>query len=164
VAWGYVQLSVFGHVTAKVTAKVAVLIEGIGAKITGGKKTIIKKSTAKEWCDYYGLPIKKGVVVLFKALDDNYKSGHGFLYKPGTVPIAPDWDGGKEECGGGLHFSPHPIMTQEFMPKAKRYMACPVKLSDIVVHPNGSYPQKIKSKGCCGPIWEVDLYGEKKVE
>lgn len=43
----------------------------------------------------------------------------------------------------------------------KHYMACPVKLSDIVVHPNGDYPQKVKAKSCCAPIWEVDRDGNK---
>jgi hypothetical protein len=40
-------------------------------------------------------------------------------------------------------------------------MACPVALKDIVVHPDGLYPDKIKAKGCCAPVWEVDSDGNK---
>ena len=60
----------------------------------------------------------------------------------------------------GLHFSPHPKMALDFNPTAKRFVACQVKLSDIAVHPDGSYPQKIKAKGCCGPVVEVDRNGK----
>ncbi|MFO0919463.1 MAG: hypothetical protein U0872_14280 [Planctomycetaceae bacterium] len=65
-------------------------------------------------------------------------------YTPGSVPVAPDWDGGEKECGGGLHFSPHPVMTEEFISDPKRFCACPVLLSDIAVHPDGYSPQKVK--------------------
>src|SRR3990167_9454272 len=62
--------------------------------------------TAKEWCDYYGVEVKKGIATLFKAVDDDYSTlnarSKGIFYTPGSMPIAPDWDGGKAECGGGL--------------------------------------------------------------
>lgn len=82
-------------------------------------------------------------------------------YTPGTSPTAPDWDGGEAECGGGLHFSPAPAMTLEFHSKAKKFVACPIKLKDIVVHPDGSYPHKIKAKGVTGgKCYEVDREGK----
>jgi hypothetical protein len=37
----------------------------------------------------------------------------------------------------------------------------PVALRDIVVHPEGQYPEKIKAKGCCGPVWQVACNGKK---
>lgn len=24
-----------------------------------------------------------------------------------------------------------------------------------------TYPEKIKAKGCCAPVWEVDIHGNK---
>src|SRR3990167_5874861 len=30
--------------------------------------------TAKEWCDYYGVEVKKGIATLFKAVDDDYST------------------------------------------------------------------------------------------
>lgn len=78
---------------------------------------------------------------------------------PRSVPAAPDWDGGNRECGGGLHFSPHPRMTSEFHSEAKHFLACPVALADMAVHPDGQYPQKCKAAKCCAPVYEVDIDG-----
>jgi hypothetical protein len=75
------------------------------------------------------------------------------------MPEAKDWDGMARECGGGLHFSPHPVMALEFNTSAVKFVACPVALEDIVVHKNAQYPQKIKAKRVCAPIWEVDREG-----
>ena len=98
--------------------------------------------------------------MLYKALNANCSSGYGFDYTPGTVPAAPDWDGGKAECGGGLHFCSSPLHALAFFSDATRFMACPVRLKDIVVHKDAQYPTKVKAKGCCGPVYEVDRYGE----
>src|SRR5438445_308633 len=70
-------------------------------KVKGGKviKTALPKSVL-QWCSFYGVPIKSGIVILFKAVTDKFKSNYnGFDYTPGTLPKAPDWDGGKLECG-----------------------------------------------------------------
>ena len=40
-----------------------------------------------------------------------------------------------------------------------RFVACPVRLADIVVHPNGIYPDKVKASGVCAPVYEVDQDG-----
>ena len=39
-------------------------------------------------------------------------------------------------------------------------VVCPVALKDIAVHPSGRYPEKVKAKGCCGPVYEVDEDGK----
>src|SRR5574341_50999 len=109
VAWGYAQLSVRGHVVAQCAQNVAVLIEA-GATVEGGKQTFVQRSTPAEWCDYYGVAVVNGVATVFKAVGDDYRSPRGADYTPGTTPVAPDWDGGIAECGGGLHFSPTPAM------------------------------------------------------
>ncbi len=164
-AWGYVQLSLAGAVIAKAVATVAVLIRGTKAKVRGGKQTRIKLKTAADWCGFYGVPIKRGIAVLFKAVRDDFKtSQHGFLYQPGTTPSAPDWDGGKQECGGGLHFSPSPNAAREFDGGATKYIACPVKVSEIAIHPDGQYPQKCKAPRVCAPCWEVDRSGKRVAE
>ena len=159
VAWGYTQLSVVGGVQASCTENVSVLIEG-KAKVEGGKQTFVQRQTPTEWCDYYGVKHTDGIAIVYKAVDSSYVSPKGGNYKPGTIPMAPDWDGGKKECGGGLHFSPCPAMARAFNPNATRYLACPVALADIAVHPDGDYPEKIKARGCCAPVYEVDEDGE----
>ena len=117
--------------------------------------------TAEQWCEFHGVEASDGVVTLFKAVSAEFKSGYGFDYAPGTTPEAPDWDGGEAECGGGLHFSPRPAKALQFMPEAKRFVACPVKLDDIAVHENAIYPDKVKAPRCCAPVWECDIDGNR---
>src|SRR3990167_1371056 len=152
----------WGDVTAKLSATCSAVIHGDTAKITGGHQVKVPRQSVEDWCDYYGVTITKGVVVLYKAVRSDFSASRGGVsYQPGTTPAAPDWDGGKEECGGGLHFSPSPGMALEFFGEAKRFVACPIKLSEIVVHWNGDYPQKVKAAGCCGPVYEVTRHGDR---
>jgi len=161
-ARGYVQLSIFGAVIAKAASTVSVLIHGTRSKVAGGKKTRVNLKTGANWCSYYGVPVKAGVAVLYKAVRDDFKTGKfGFLYQPGTKPISPDWDGPARECGGGLHFSPSPRAALEFDSEATRFVACPVKVSEIVIHPNGSYPQKCKAPRVYQPCYEVNEDGDR---
>jgi hypothetical protein len=165
-AWGFVQISTKGSVSGTASANVAVLTDG-AAKIKGGKQTVVSVSTPAEWCEYYGVVVRRGVAILYKAVNDDYTScqatpaGQKIAYAPGTKPVAPDWDGGARECGGGLHFSPTPAMARSFNENAVRFMACPVKLADISVHWNGNYPEKCKARGVAGNgCYEVDEDGE----
>jgi len=114
-----------------------------------------------EWCDYYGIAVLSGIAVLYKAVCDDYLSAHGVSYRPGaSPPVAADWDGGTAECGGGLHFSPHPAMAGGFDSSATRYVACPVALSEMrPPRETDEYPNKIKARRVCGPIVEVDRLG-----
>ncbi|HRQ74277.1 MAG TPA: hypothetical protein PLU35_14740, partial [Phycisphaerales bacterium] len=120
-------------------------------------------TTASEWCDRYGVTVADGVATLYKCVDEGYRSNYhgGISYAPGTIPEAADWDGGVLECGGGLHFSPHPAMTLEFWGKEvePRFVACPVRLDDIAVRADAGMPQKIKARRCCAPVYEVDIDG-----
>jgi len=131
------------------------------AKVTGGVLIQLPAiTTAEDWCDFYGVEPKDGIVILFKGLDDHYQSSREFVWTPGSVPVAPDWDGGMAECGGGLHFSPRPSATRQFAPEATRFVGCPVRLSDIRPPKEADkYPAKVKASGCCGPVFEVDLDG-----
>jgi hypothetical protein len=131
-------------------------------KVSGGIIVRIPQlKTAKEWCRRYGIKVKDGIALLYKSIDSNYKSARGGDYTPKSTPVANDWDGGKKECGGGLHFSPVPSAALEFYNKPNnRFVACPVALKDMR-HPKSTdqYPNKIKAKGCCGPVWECDIEG-----
>ena len=152
VAWGS------SHVEA--SSLVAVHQHSTDSKVSGGVVIVVKApKTPAEWCEYYGARIEDGHAILFKGVDENFKSPHGICYAPGTMPTAPDWDGGKHECGGGLHFSPSPLATLEFNASAKRFIACPIKLEEIAVHPKPSYPNKVKAPRVAKPCYEVDRYG-----
>jgi hypothetical protein len=124
--------------------------------------------TSSDWCEYYGVEAFDGVVILYKGVNADYcTSGHTrrnglnpVSYAPGCSPAAEDWDGGIAECGGGLHFSPSAAATLEFNSEAKHFIACPVRLADIVVHKNAQYPNKVKAPGVCAPCYEVDITGK----
>ena len=146
----------------------SITIHGQKVHVKGGVQIKIPEVfTAKEWCDYYGVEVKKGIATLFKAVDDDYSTNNarakGIFYTPGSKPIAPDWDGGKAECGGGLHFSAHPMMALDFNPKAKKFIACPIRLKDIHPCKNAQYPSKIKTKSVCGAVWEIDRNGKRVI-
>lgn len=56
------------------------------------------------------------------------------------------------------------IWTASGSTQATRFVACPVKVSEIAVHPNGMYPDKVKAPGCVGKVWECDIDGERLKE
>jgi hypothetical protein len=129
---------------------------GPGVVVSGGTATdAARPRTAEEWCAYYGVPLNNGIAVLYKAVDEKFESYHGTSYRPGSEPRAPDWDGGDQECGGGLHFSPRPTFALPAPTDDMRFVACPVRVEDIAFHPNGIYPDKVKAAGVCGPVFEV---------
>lgn len=53
------------------------------------------------------------------------------------------------------------MMARSFNDAATKYVGCPVALADIAVHPDGCYPEKVKARGCCAPVFEVDEDGER---
>lgn len=123
-----------------------------------------------KWCKYLHVTVKDGIVILYKAVNFYYRSSYHdnknkatwIIYKPGSIPTAPDWDGGQEECGGGLHFGPTPYRAGAYFKGhgIVRYLACPVAISDI--RPPSRLDlndDKIKAWKCCAPIWEVNGYG-----
>jgi hypothetical protein len=161
-AFGAAILRVFSCAAVIASAMVTVVIHGCKEKVTGGSQIKVQQpKTPREWCEFYGAEIVDGHAVLYKGVGDNWLSPKGGDYTPGTVPQCADWDGGKEECGGGFHFSPHPLMTLEFNSAATKFVACPVLLSEIAVHENAKYPNKVKASGCCAPTWEVDRKGKR---
>jgi hypothetical protein len=160
-AWGNVFVRLFSALKIKASAHVAIMRHGPAKSLDGGRVLEANKpSTPADWCDHYGVAVENGVATLYKALDEDFSTDRAraknISYAPGQTPAAPDWDGGVEECGGGLHASPHPKMALEFNSTAKRFAACPVKLEGISVHPDGYYPHKVKFSGCCAPCYEVD--------
>ena len=166
VAWGNVFIRLFSALKITASASVLIMLHGKAKSITGGKRVkAAVPTTATKWCAHWGVKVTKGIALVFKGVDDDYSTDHArqhyIFYTPGTKPQADDWDGGREECGGGLHFSPIPKMALEFNPQATRFVACPVRLKDISVHTDARYPQKIKAKGCCAPVYEVDKNGKR---
>ncbi len=147
----------------KITASISVVVMAhTSDKVIEGGQVVCAAipKTAEEWCDLHGVEVVDGVATLYKALNEDFTSPHGMSYAPGSTPVAPDWDNGKAECGGGLHFSPSAAQARSFHDSAKRFTACYVRLSDMRGPKEGDqYPEKAKAKGCCAPCIEVDING-----
>ena len=159
-ASGSATVRASGSATVRASKFVGITIHGKDVKSRGGRVIRIPViETASAWFEFYGVNPKNGVAVLFKAVGKDFKSKRGMLYAPGSKPKAPDWDGGEEECGGGLHFSPHPFMALKFDYDAVKFVGCPVKVSEIVVHKKAQYPDKVKAPRVFGPCFEVDIDG-----
>ena len=163
-AWDSSQISTAGRVAIRAHGpRVTIAAEQID-QITGTPAHVIHRQplrTSEAWCEAYELTPVDGIVVLYKAVGEDYRSAHGVAYTPGSTPTASDWDGGRAECGGGLHFSPRPSFAREFFREAPRFVACPVRLTDIrPPDARDVYPQKVKAAGCAGPVREVTIEGD----
>jgi hypothetical protein len=165
VAWESSHVVAWGSSHVVATPQVAIHQHSADAKVKGGVVIVVKMpKTPLEWCEFYGAKIEDNHAILFKGVNDNFKSPRGGDYTPGTMPEAPDRDLPEyrgQECGGGLHFSPHPPMTFEYNSSATKFVACPVKLEDIFVHPEAEMPNKVKAPRVSLPCYEVDRYGKK---
>ena len=160
-AWGSTIVRVWGAASVEASKHVSVTRHGDQSKVSGGVVCQVPGiTTAEEWCEFYGVEVENGVATLYKAVDGDFRSRYGMSYRPGSKPQAPDWDGGERDCGGGLHFSPSPSFALQFQPSAARYVACPVRVEDIVVNPVVRFQDKVKAKGVCAPVYEVDEWGE----
>lgn len=155
-AFGASMVRARGQLALETSDGVAVMRHRQGSAAAGATAPVdTRPGTAAEWCRYYGVPVEDGVAVLFKAVDDEFDSYHGTSYRPGSLPAAPDWDGGERECGGGLHLSPRPTFALAAPDDDMRFVACPVRLTDIAVHPRPVYPDKVKARAVCAPVYEV---------
>lgn len=117
--------------------------------------------TPADWCAFYGVAVNNDIAILYKAVDDDFSTNYArpkqIFYTPVSTPVAPDWDGGAEECGGGLHFSPWPALVYDYMFPPVHIIACPVRLDDMAVFPQPEFPTKIKARAVSAPCFEVDL-------
>ena len=77
------------------------------------------------------------------------------------MPEDEQWDGKKRECsrGGGLNFSPTPYHTRQFVTNPDHYLECRVKLDELVIHWDGTYPEKVCARRVVAPLVEVDIDG-----
>ena len=167
-ASGSATVRASGSATVRASRYVAVTVDrgrGSKAKVQGGVLIEIPPiTTAEAWCEYHGVEVTDGVATLYKAVDDDYSTGHaraaGIFYRPGTAEIvAPDWDKGKAECGGGIHLSPRPFLARRFNEGATRYLAARVAVRDMrKPRATDDMPDKIKARRI-RDIVEVDADG-----
>ena len=159
-AHGYCFIDHRSDVPARASAHVSVNLWN-GATCEGGRQQVVSLATAQDWCEYYGARIEDGNAIVYKAVGADYKSRHGVTYEPGTMPTDPAWDGkGREFAkGGGLDFSPTPRHTHKFVTSPAHYLECRIALDEMVVHFEGSYPEKCCAPRVVAPLVEVDVDG-----
>jgi hypothetical protein len=167
-AWGSATVEAWDSATVRASKYVAIHIVrayGGNPQVTGGIQIEVPPIDSPEaFCDFYGVEVVDGVATLYKATDDDYSTSYarrcGISYRPGEQPVAPDWND-RPECGGGLHFSPRPRMARQINGDGtKHYLACPVRLDEMVVVEPGYGANKVKAPRICGPIVEVDADGD----
>jgi len=155
-AFGSASVSAFDSASVSATACVPVQDHGPATKITGGVIIPIRKpETMGDWCSYYGVTVARGWATVFKGVDADLKSAYAFEYPIGTEVACTDW-APIEACGRGLHFSPHPFMTEAYCTPV-RYLEVKVKVSECVV-----LGDKIKAPRC-KVVREVTADGDEVV-
>jgi len=157
-AYGSSTVRAYDSSTVTATKFVPVQDHGPNTKITGGILISIRRAeTPADWCEFYGVHVARGIATLFKAVEDDWKGTNkhpGITYEPGSKPEAPDWNP-TATCGKGLHLSPRPFMALWYCPNATRYVACPVRMSEMVL-----LDDKVKVRRLAKPTFEVDIDGE----
>ena len=169
-AYDSAQVRAYGSAQVRASKYVAVTTHSSRwgtPKITGGVLIEIPTlTTVAEWLDHHGVAVKRGIAVLFKAVDEDYSTDHArrakIAYTPGSKPAASDWLP-TPECGNGIHVSPRPVMALRYHSTATRYVACPVKVADLVVIGLGEdgIPDKGKVPAIARPVYEVDIDGQR---
>ena len=119
--------------------------------VTGGLvvDAFEQPTDAREWARLVNAVTGESpdTIVLYKRTSADYSTRNNIRYVPGTEVVAPDWDGGVAECGGGLHLCPHAAQCDQFRSSdGDRYVACEVALADIAVHAQPQFPDKVKAR------------------
>ena len=102
-------------------------------------------NTTKEWCDYWGVEVKRGWATVYKAVNDELRSGYDCLYPIGKTVKCADWKEGHSECGYGLHFCADPEISHGYFDGATRFLECKIKVANSVVVNPGAFSDKIKA-------------------
>ena len=146
-----------GSSTVTASSPSAVHIKSKSASITGGVQidhTSLNLGDAKSWCEYYGVRVIDGIAYLYKAVDNEWTTGRGWDYSPGSMPQAETWVK-NGQCGDGLHFSPTPVHARRYYPDATRFVRVGVALEDLSPIIGG--PPKAKAPRVVSPCVEVTL-------
>ncbi len=104
-------------------------------------KTKLAQYDIKEFVNIYGS--KNGSMILYKSVQpDNTDFYSGKIKYEGVVEC-PDWNPDPAiQCGGGLHLSPTPELTQRY--NQGKVLKCKVAIKDIVVY--GSDITKVRCR------------------
>ncbi|WP_051232479.1 hypothetical protein [Acidipropionibacterium thoenii] len=104
--------------------------EGQVYRAGGGVSTLADPAT---WCQMFHVAVDNGVATVFKAVDTFWTTAwavrQGIFYRPGSLPVAPDWE--DADTGGGLHFSPTPFQARQVVRSCTHVVACGVRIDEM---------------------------------
>ena len=115
--------------------------------------TDINTHLVPDFIDYHGVTVEDGWATVYKAVDDDLKSGRQFAYPLGKTVTATDWKP-TQECGAGLHFGHRPSAAREYFREATRFLECQVEVASMI-----ALGDKVKAESC-RVIREVDIHGD----
>ena len=157
-AWGSATVRASGSATVRATPWVAVHLHSACATVSSGHIINVAEldlTDPQTWCSYHGVEVTEGIATLYKAVGDNWSTDRGTDYSPGSLPEAHDWEP-IARCGNGIHFSPSPVMSRRYYPRATRYLAVGVAVADLI--PLGG--DKAKAPRVVRACVEVDIDGK----
>ena len=161
------QVRACGSSQVRASKFVAVTRSAPTAGVAGGVIIELPRiDSPSAWLDFHGVEVKRGVAILYKALDDDWHASHLLpdgsrpSYAPGSKPKCPEFDAAPRDCGCGFHACASPAQALHYKDNATRFCAIPVRVADLGhPDPNGD-TDKIRFRCACKPIYEVDIYGE----
>jgi hypothetical protein len=159
-AYGSSTVTACDSSTVTACPSVAVHLHNATVKVTGGvvlDHTKVKDFTGKEWCDYHGVEVKRGIATVFKAVNDEWTTDRGFDYSPGAKPSCDDWRD-EDNCGGGLHFGPTPFHALAYFTGATKFVAVGVKVTEL--RPITGATPKCKAPKVVRACVQVDIDGK----
>ena len=121
-----------GSATVEASRFVAVHLWSQRVTLSGGvviDLTALDSKNLGDWCDYTGTERDGDTITVYKAVDDNLKSGQGFAYPIGGAVEDSRWRD-DHDCGGGLHFSPTPTRARSYFWSATRFLECTVNATE----------------------------------
>ena len=152
----------YGAASVTASSHVAVHLHDARVTVEGGVVIDVTKVNQRDvttWADYTGAETTDAGVVLYKAVDADLKSERGFAYPIGETVECPDWTD-TNDCGGGLHLSPHPHQALAYFSHATRFLRCVVAVDDLRPIPGyAGDPAKAKARRVT-VLAEVDIDGK----
>jgi len=157
VAWDSSRVEAWGSSRVEASKYVAIHLHSKRVSLSGSGVIIdvtdINTHRVPDFIDYYGVTVTDGWATVYKAVDDDLKSGRHFAYPIGATVTAPDWKP-TQECGAGLHFGHRPAVARDYFREATRFLECQVEVASMV-----ALGDKVKAESC-RVVREVDIHGD----
>jgi len=126
-AWGNTQIAKYSDRT--------------NLKVSGNARIVTLPSTPEEYCDFYGIEVRDGQAILYKAVRDNLTSFHdfSFQYAVGETKENECDPSPLRDCSYGLHVSHLPWAIDFARGNSDfKILECSVPLNTIIVPLNGN--------------------------